>query len=230
MLGAMPELPEVERARRIARKSAPRRRPVAAPRPAHPLGFEGAAPARFRRALVGRRVRGVRRHGKHLWFELDSRPWPCLHFGMTGGFHTAPGGPRVKLKSSRKRPDHAWPPRFTKRHLVFDDGRGLVLPGAGGLGRIRLRRVPAHQPPISLLGFDAHRALPVPSRFRELVRHRGAPLKPLLLDQGFAAGVGNWIADEVLYQARLDPRRPASSLSDPEIERMRTALRHPMRT
>ena len=192
--------------------------------------FEGVTPARFRRALVGRRVRAVRRHGKHLWLELDRRPWPCLHFGMTGGFHTAPGGPRVKLKSSRKRPDHAWPPRFTKLHLVFDDGGELVLADARRLGRIRLRQDPAHEPPISLLGFDAHRALPNPARFRTLVRHRGAPLKALLLDQGFAAGVGNWIADEVLYQARLDPRRRASSLSDAEIERMRSALRHVMDT
>ena len=226
----MPELPEVESGRRIAMKVAQGRRIVEARCADDPIVFEGVAPARFRRALVGRRVRGVRRHGKHLWFELDRRPWPCLHFGMTGGFHTAPGGPRVKLKSSRKRPDHAWPPRFTKLHLVFDDGGELVLADARRLGRIRLRRDPAHEPPISLLGFDAHRALPVPGRFRELVRHRGAPLKALLLDQGFAAGVGNWIADEVLYQARLDPRRRASSLSDAEIERMRSALRHVMDT
>ena len=226
----MPELPEVECARRIATKVAQRRRIVEARCADDPIVFEGVAPARFRRALVGRRVRGVRRHGKHLWFELDRRPWPCLHFGMTGGFHTAPGGPRVKLKSSRKRPDHAWPPRFTKLHLMFDDGGELVLADARRLGRIRLRQDPAHEPPISLLGFDAHRALPTLARFRELVRHRGAPLKALLLDQGFAAGVGNWIADEVLYQARLDPRRRASSLSDAEIERMRSALRHVMNT
>ncbi len=226
----MPELPEVERARRIATKVAEGRRIAEARCADDPIVFEGVAPARFRRALVGRRVRGVRRHGKHLWFELDRRPWPCLHFGMTGGFHTAPGGPRVKLKSSRKRPDHAWPPRFTKLHLVFDDGGELVLADARRLGRIRLRQDPAHEPPISLLGFDAHRALPAPANFRELVRHRGAPLKALLLDQGFAAGVGNWIADEVLYQARLDPRRRASSLSEAEIERMRSALRHVMDT
>ena len=226
----MPELPEVERARRIATKVAQGRRIVEARCADDSIVFEGVAPARFRRALVGRRVWAVHRHGKHLWFELDRRPWPCLHFGMTGGFHTAPGGPRVKLKSSRKRPDHAWPPRFTKLHLVFDDGGELVVADARRLGRIRLRQDPAHEPPISLLGFDAHRALPTPARFRELVRHRGAPLKALLLDQGFAAGVGNWIADEVLYQARLDPRRRARLLSDAEIERMRSALRHVMDT
>jgi formamidopyrimidine-DNA glycosylase len=221
----MPELPEVERGRRVALKVARGRRIVEARCADDPIVFDRVSPARIRRALVGRRVQDVKRHGKHLWFELDTRPWPCLHFGMTGGFHTAPGGPRVKLESTGKKPDQAWPPRFTKLHLVFDDGGELVMADARRLGRIRLRRDPASQPPISLLGFDAHRGLPPFSRFRELVRGRAAPLKALLLDQGFAAGVGNWIADEVLYQARLDPRRRANTLTDPEIMRMRAALK-----
>ena len=55
-------------------------------------------------------------------------------------------------------------------------------------------------------------------------------LKGLLLDQGFAAGVGNWIADEVLYQAGLDPRRRAGELSDAERARLRLKLRHVVRT
>jgi len=226
MLGAMRELPEVERGRRIAMKVARDRRIIEARCADDPIVFERVPPARIRRALVGRRVRGVTRHGKHLWLELDRRPWPCLHFGMTGDFHTAPGGPPVKLKSSRKKPDGSWPPRFTKLHLVFDDGGELVVADARRLGRIRLRRDPAREPPISRLGFDAHRALPAFPRFRDLVRSRAAPLKALLLDQSFAAGVGNWIADEVLYQARLDPRRRASSLTDPEIARLRGALKH----
>lgn len=221
----MPELPEVERSRRIASTVAVGRRIVDVRCADDPIVFEGVAAARIRKALVGRRVLGIKRHGKHLWFELDRRPWPCLHFGMTGGFHTAPGGPRVKLKSSHRAADPAWPPRFAKLHLRFDDGGELVLADARRLGRVRLRQDPAREPPISRLGFDAHRSLPSPAAFRALVRERGAPLKALLLDQTFAAGVGNWIADEVLYQARLDPRRRARTLSDAEIARMRGALK-----
>ena len=44
-----------------------------------------------------------------------------------------------------------------------------------------------------------------------LARRKRAVLKALLLDQKFAAGVGNWIADEVLYQARIDPTAPAKN-------------------
>lgn len=226
MLGAMPELPEVERGRRVALKVALDRRIAEVRCADDPIVFERVKGARFRRALVGRRVLAIKRHGKHLWFELDRRPWPCFHFGMTGGFHTAPGGPRVRLTSSAKQPGHEWPPRFTKLHIIFDDGGELVVADGRRLGRIRLRRDPAGEPPISLLGFDAHRALPPLPRFRDLVRQRGAPIKALLLDQSFAAGVGNWIADEVLYQARLDPRRRASSLTVPEIARVRGALKN----
>jgi formamidopyrimidine-DNA glycosylase len=221
----MPELPEVERSRRIAAAIVVGRRIVDVRCADDPILFDRVSPARIRKALIGRRVLAVKRHGKHLWFELDRRPWPCMHFGMTGGFHTAPGGPRIKLKSHPEKADAAWPPRFAKLHLVFDDGAELVLADARRLGRVRLRKDPATEPPISLLGFDAHRSLPSPARFRELVKARGAPLKALLLDQSFAAGVGNWIADEVLYQARLDPRRVARSLSDAEIARLRTALK-----
>ena len=221
----MPELPEVERARKVATRVALNRRIVDVRCADDPIVFDRVRPERVRQALVGRRVKAVKRHGKHLWFELDRRPWPCMHFGMTGGFHTAPGGPHVTLKSHPEKSDGAWPPRFTKLHLVFHDGGQLVLADARRLGRVRLRRDPATQPPISLLGFDAHRNLPPFARFRDLVRKSGAPLKALLLDQKFAAGVGNWIADEVLYQARLDPRRRGNTLSDPEIARMRGALK-----
>ncbi len=228
MLAGMPELPEVERGRKVAMKVAVGRRITEARCAADPIVFDRVTPERFRQALVGRRVKAIKRHGKHLWFELDRRPWPCMHFGMTGGFHTAPGGPRVTLKSSHKKPDMSWPPRFTKLHLIFADGGELVFADARRLGRVRLRRDPATEPPISLLGFDAHRDLPPFAKFRDLVRVRAAPLKALLLDQSFAAGVGNWIADEVLYQARLDPRRRANSLRDGEIARMRGALKRVM--
>ncbi|MEO0813780.1 MAG: DNA-formamidopyrimidine glycosylase, partial [Myxococcota bacterium] len=49
-------------------------------------------------------------------------------------------------------------------------------------------------------------------------------LKGLLLNQSFIAGVGNWIADEVLFQAQLDPRRSANSLSDGEARKLRAVL------
>jgi formamidopyrimidine-DNA glycosylase len=200
------------------------RRIVAAHVADDPIVFEGVGPARFRRALVGRRVKAVRRHGKHLWFELDRRPWPCLHFGMTGGIHL-PAGRAVRLVSDGHARRSEWPPRFTKLHLRFADGGELALADGRRLGRVRLRRDPAAEPPISALGFDAWRALPTAARLHALLRARHAPIKAVLLDQSFAAGIGNWIADEVLYQAGIAPRRRASTLSAAESRRLRARIR-----
>ena len=86
-------------------------------------------------------MKAVKRHGKHLWFELDRRPWPCLHFGMTGGFHTAPGGPHVKLQSSGTKPDRAEELTCEENDFIF-----LMKPFLGEtlvriLDRIRRQQV-----------------------------------------------------------------------------------------
>jgi len=238
----MPELPEVEAARRAAHKVATGRRIVEAHVAEDTIVYEGVAPARVRRALLGRRVEAVRRHGKHLWLELDRRPWPCLHFGMTGGIHASPStaggaGRRAAVPAGRvvrlvsdgstprptDRPD--WPPRFTKLHLRFADGGELALADGRRLGRIRLRRNPPAEPPISVLGFDAWLALPTAARLHAMLRERNAPIKAVLLDQTFAAGIGNWIADEVLYQAGIAPKRKAATLSATEARRLRARIR-----
>lgn len=226
----MPELPEVEAARVLAQRVAAGRRIVHVSCSADPIVFEGVSAASFTRALVGRRVRAVRRRGKHLWLELDRRPWPTFHFGMAGGFHSTAGrGVRLVSHGSVDR-FAEWPPRFSKLHLRFDDGGELVMTDGRRLGRIRLRRDPTAEPPISLLGWDALHELPPPARFRAMLRERKAPIKAVLLDQGFSAGVGNWIADEVLYQARIAPGRRADTLTTLEAGRLRTKIRSVMKT
>jgi formamidopyrimidine-DNA glycosylase len=152
-----------------------------------------------------------------------------MHFGMTGGLHVPRRAP-LRLISTRGVPSSGWPPRFVKLRLVFDDGGELALADGRRLGRVRLRQDPRAEPPLSRLGFDALHELPSAARFHELLRERTAPMKALLLDQTFAAGVGNWIADEVLYQAGLDPRRPARTLTRLESSRLRVRLRSVLRT
>ena len=225
----MPELPEVDAARVIAQRVAARRRIVAVACAKDPLVFEGVPPARFVRALTGRRVLAVRRRGKHLWMELDRRPWPTFHFGMAGGFHsTVRRGVRLVSHGSVDRVAE-WPPRFTKLRLTFDDGGELVMTDGRRLGRIRLREDPPTEPPISLLGWDALLEVPPPARFVAALRERRTPIKAVLLDQGFSAGVGNWIADEVLYQARIAPARRADTLGEAEARRLRVTIRAVMR-
>ena len=220
----MPELPDVEAARRLVVRVAVGRRITDVWCAEDRLVFEGVTPARMAAILGGRRVRAARRHGKHLWLVLDRGPALLIHFGMTGGLHV-PARPPRRLRSTRGSSPSCWPPRFARLILTFDDGGRLAMADARRLGRIRLRDDPRREPPVAELGFDALDELPPPGRFLALLRERTAPMKALLLDQTFAAGVGNWIADEVLYQAGIDPHRPARTLSSAEAVRLRRRLR-----
>ena len=219
----MPELPEVERGRRLAESVAAGRRIDRVWCDDDPIVFDKAGSRRWRRALEGRRVEAARRWGKQLWLEMEAPPHPLFHFGMTGGFKTPAAAP-LQLKSGPREDPAVWPPRFAKIRIHLDDGGELAMTDGRRLGRILLRDDPEHELPIARLGFDPLLAMPPPGRFSEMLRARTGNVKSLLLDQSFAAGVGNWIADEVLYQAGIDPRRRASSLTDAEARRVRARL------
>ena len=206
----MPELPEVESARRRAEAALGGRRIVEVATVPDRVVFAGVTPARFAAALRGRRVERVHRKGKHLWMQLDERPWPLFHFGMTGSF--------AIYRSPEDRP------RFWKVELLMDDGVRLAMPDARRFGRIRLQQDPKAEAPLLLLGADPLLSPPSSAEMAESLRRRHAPIKAALLDQSLFAGVGNWIADEVLFQAGIRPDRPASSLRPTEARRLRSRL------
>ena len=68
-----------------------------------------------------------------LWLELDRRPWPVFHFGMTGGLH-APEVPGVHLVAESGQTPSCWPPRFTRLVIELDDGGQLAFADARRLG------------------------------------------------------------------------------------------------
>jgi formamidopyrimidine-DNA glycosylase len=205
----VPELPEVETVRRLAERTLRGRRIAAVAVADDRLVCDRVAPRAVASALRGATVNAARRKGKHFWLELDRRPWPVFHLGMSGWFHAYRGGER---------------PRFWKIEIVAEDGGRFAMSDPRRLGRIRLRHEPLAEPPLANLGLDALEELPPAAELGRLLRRRSAPVKAALLDQTLLAGVGNWIADEVLYQAAIDPRRPASRLSPPELARLRRAL------
>ena len=93
----------------------------------------------------------------------------------------------------------------------------LALRDKRRLGRARL------EPDLDALGPDA--AEIARDEFRARVGRGSAPLKARLMDQSVVSGVGNLLADEILWRARLDPRRPAGELSTEELDRLRRELR-----
>ena len=205
----MPELPEAESGRKLLQRVLKGRRITAVAAQPDTIVFAGTTGARVAAALKGRTVRGSGRKGKHIWLELDRRPWPSFHFGMSGWFEVL-------------RPNDE-PPRFWKLDLLAGDRR-VAFCDVRRLGRIRLQDDPPNQPPISDLGFDALHGLPPAAELARHLARRSAPIKAVLLDQSLFAGVGNWIADEVLYQARISPHRLANDLDRAEVARLRKVL------
>lgn len=222
----MPELPEVEYGRKVAAAVGEGRTIARAQGSEDSIVFEGVSLRRFQRAVQGAKIQGVRRKGKYLWFELDRRPWPLVHFGMTGSFRVPDQTPLRLEADGQKTLEEDWPPRFMKFHWTFDDGGELVFVNKRRLGRVRLLEDPEHEGAVAKLGFDPLLELPKLAEFEAILGRRKGALKGVLLDQSFAAGVGNWIADEVLYQAKLDPKRKVPSLDRDEVRALRKTLGH----
>lgn len=224
----MPELAEVEYGRKVADKVAKGQKITEIRCSPDDIIFEDGA-QETEQALLNASVVSTHRHGKYIWFELNRKPWPIFHFGMTGAFR-APDIAPIELDSKIREAPGEWPPRFTKIHMVFEDGRELVMTNARRLGRIKLRDDPKHEDPINQLGFDPYSELPTLDTFAGLLTKRTLKLKGLLLDQRFAAGIGNWLADEILFHARLDPRRSTAELDDQEIQKLHEAMQYVVHT
>lgn len=206
----MPELPEVERGRLVAEMVALGQTVRTVRSPDDRIVFCDQTPRTVARRLKGRTVTAACRHGKQLWLEFDAGPALLLHFGMTGA-----------LQGYADELDR---PRFWKIELEFESGRRLAMPDPRRFGRIRLRDDPRNEPPVSELGFDPLLEMPAPAAFLERCAGRTVTIKGLLLDQSFAAGVGNWIADEILYQAGIAPMRRVNELTEAELRAVRSRL------
>ena len=197
----MPELPEAERARVQLERVLGREIVAVYDGDAYVCRPHG--PGEIAAALTGRWLVGAHRRGKFLWVETDDHgPVLGLHLGMAG-----------RIAIDEPVDSHGWD-RFA---LDFADGGRMALHDKRRLGRAVLE--PDHSrvgPDAAEIGRDA---------FRERVGRGGAPLKARLLDQSVLAGVGNLLADETLWRARLSPRRAAGDLAVSELDRLRRELR-----
>src|SRR5581483_8760954 len=200
----MPELPEAERAR-ITLESALGRR-IAAVDDSDTYVSRPHMPGEIADALKGHTFQSAHRRGKFMWLETEDGPALGLHLGMAGRIVVDP------KDTSR------WD-RFT---VQFDDGGRLVLRDKRRLGRAVLN------PDYSHVGPDA--ALVSRDEFRRRVGAGRAPVKARLLDQKAISGVGNLLADQALWQARLSPQRITGSLSAEELDRLRREVRSAVRS
>jgi formamidopyrimidine-DNA glycosylase len=220
----MPELPEVETARRLIADLALDRRIVGVD-DADTFVCRPHSPGELRDALTGRVLTAAHRRGKAMWCETSgvdgasgSGPDLGIHLGMNGrivvtapdGWVAEGGDPPGRDAQPRKA---SWD-RFT---LEFADGGALALFDKRRLGRIQLN------PDIGALGPDAGEV--TQAEFRALITKGTIAVKARLLDQSKIAGVGNLLADEALWQAKVPPATPVSRLQRKDADRLYRALR-----
>jgi formamidopyrimidine-DNA glycosylase len=163
-------------------------------------------------ALTGRRLVSARRRGKLMLVDLDDATVLGIHFGMSGRLVVDGVASLGRLLYAPA----ADAGRYERFGISFTDGGTLAVRDPRRLGGVEL------DPDEERLGPDA---LTVTlSQLRRALAGGHSPLKARLLDQSRLAGVGNLIADEVLWRAGLAPGRPAMSLTPQELRRLHRHL------
>jgi formamidopyrimidine-DNA glycosylase len=220
----MPELAEVEFYRRrwweaAARQTIRQAETNSRSRVFRSFGKEFVGgPGALAKSLKGAKLADSATHGKQMWFVLKMAKgknrflWLGIHLGMTGHLRIEPLGYRAQKHD-------AIILRFTKHALVFNDPRQF--------GRVRawvgapidrppwLRNLPAE---ILSAKFTAEFVRGV------CARHARAPLKAVLLNQKYFPGIGNWMADEILWRAALHPALPAGRAATPRLAKKLHAI------
>ncbi len=242
----MPELPEVETVRRglVPHLEGQTLARVHVRRPDLRIPF----PPQFAARLTGRRIERLTRRAKYLLATCDDETVLIMHLGMSGRFTVLPGpeagpsdpgpsdpgqgdiGPAGALAAfvhtaapagpdGAGLHDHVLFETMAGTRVVYTDHRrfGLMtLSDVAGLESHRLMAGLGLEP----LGQDL-----TPERLAERLAGKRTPLKAALLDQRIIAGLGNIYVCEVLYRARLSPRRLAHTVGPARAARLVEAIK-----
>lgn len=163
-----------------------------------------------------------------------------MHFGMTGWVHIR--GERTAYTNYYKKLKEAdieqWPPRFWKFSLKTEEAPEVevAFTDARRFGRVRLVNCPGedirkHSPlvengPDPVIDTNVF----TESYLSQKMKARHVPIKALLLDQTTISGIGNWVADETLYQAKLHPEQYCDDFGDDEITKLYKSIRYVCQT
>jgi formamidopyrimidine-DNA glycosylase len=205
----MPELPEVEFARRSLLKWTKDRSIVRTEADPKARTFRGSKVSDVE-ALTGR-IRSIDRKGKYLMLAFDDGKGAIAHLGMTGKFIKRPAGAEQKWSRARFVLDSGDVVHFQDSRLF-----GLIEPTPAA----ELARNPA----VAKLGIDPLVDGLTWEQLKDALNRSKQPLKVALMDQERIAGLGNIHAAEALFRAKLHPARVSASLSDDEWKRLSQAI------
>ncbi|MGB8656202.1 MAG: bifunctional DNA-formamidopyrimidine glycosylase/DNA-(apurinic or apyrimidinic site) lyase [Candidatus Zixiibacteriota bacterium] len=174
----------------------------------------------FKKVVVQRKIKGVRRRAKYLLMDLSGGKTILVHLGMTGNllFTHKSGNRSAGQIDSHDKHDHLIF-RFcgSPSLLCYNDQRKF--------GKIKVFDTSDEKniPELRKLGPEALEV--TVSGFASILRRRKGRIKSVLLNQQVIAGLGNIYADESLFEAKIHPTRKADELSEIELARLRKAVR-----
>ena len=204
----MPELPEVETVKNELLPHVVGRRITNVT-----LAWEGIVKEppveEFCSRIVGQEITTITRNGKYLFFHLSNQGFLLVHLKMTGS-----------LIVSQEPPE---PAKFVRAVIHLDNATNIYFRDPRKFGLMRFIEDTADIR--NKLGPEPLEESFTPQLLARRLAKRTAPIKAILLDQKFLAGVGNMYADEALYAARINPWRPGGSLTRPEIKRLHHEIR-----
>lgn len=195
----MPELPEVENYRKYLEGTS-LHRPIAKVWIDDPKLIKPNK-KKFTELVKNTSMVSTDRVGKYLFVNLDNGGCIVMHFGLTGNlsfFH-----------------DKVDMPKYTRVLFEFAGGSYLSYICKRKFGWVAFEDNMKAFLDNNRLGVDATKLRF--DQFYNSIVERKAPVKTLLLDQSIAAGVGNWIADEILYQSKIHPETKTIFLNKKEI-------------
>jgi formamidopyrimidine-DNA glycosylase len=231
----MPELPEVETLRQdLSKEVVGRKVKLVSITNGRSVRRHPSA-KQFRTLLEGRTIKGVGRLGKYLLINLDNGSTLVVHLGMSGQL--------LRVKSSKEpKPKHTHvvitftqagelryvdPRTFGEMFISGAQAEGekpassSSVNGAGPASTMPIRQA---VPELAHLGFDPVEDVMSWERFAIMMRSRHGAIKALLMDQQFAAGIGNLYSDEILFASGLRYDRLSDSLSATEARRLYRAI------
>ncbi|XP_052726555.1 formamidopyrimidine-DNA glycosylase isoform X4 [Vigna angularis] len=192
----MPELPEVEAARRAVEENCVGKKITKCIVADDSKVIDAVSRSDFEASVLGKLIVAAHRKGKNMWLQLDSPPFPSFQFGMAGAIYIK-GVAVTKYKRSAVKDEDEWPSKYSKFFIELDDGLELSFTDKRRFAKVRLLEDPTSVPPVSELGPDALFEQMTLEKFTESLHKRKTEIKALLLDQ-----------------AKIHPQQAASSLSD----------------
>jgi formamidopyrimidine-DNA glycosylase len=179
-------------------------------------------------SIVGKTFLAAHRRAKVIYWKFDGKntPSPLFTFGMSGSLHlenaTALDYKDFKVDTSQ------FPPKHTRILFEFENDINMAYVCIRGFARVHLFGDPLVELPIREYAPDPVHNMPTPQSFHQSLSRFSKGIKATLLEQkatkGVVCGLGNWLCDDILFEAGIDPDAKSNTLDEEQARRIHHAI------